>query len=670
MSVSPLPSSRNLTARENLRALVDRARNQVASFGSDLDYDAHVWDVSHVQDVRASAGHATAKLYFTTHDGGGNPSMEGRTPLAEGFGHFLKALVRLREEAGHVSAGVHRVTIRAGRYLYDATASCGHDPCSLLPEHFLAAATACKEREEPSSAYRVGQALMGIAGSVNRYNVARVRIDFANPFRRVTYDDTRIGREAETRRADRLVSPAALDALAAISNLVEEPADVLRMRCVELLVCGGWRINELLTIRAECEVFEKATENGNPVLDDGGEQIIRYGISYFAEKDGGPRIKWIPTEMVGIAKRAIADIRRITQPSRDVLAWMAENPGRARLPGSWNERAASRFSMSEIRSMFGLGDATSALVFARALGVRQSGERQARIVERRDLEEALLARQNTGDSTSGPLPTRNNLFLAPQNFFHRGRAEISSIVVAISDQQISDFIKGREGVGTVFARFGFANEDGSPITVTTHQFRHWLNTLQQRGGMSQMEIARWSGRKDMGQNAAYDHRSGVEMAAVAREMMAAGKVHGSVSKLHDRLPPVHREAFRDAVFTTAHKTDLGMCANDYSLVPCTEHGGCAGCSEHLVIKGDVAQRARAERLLGEKGALLAHAEAEANEGTYGASNHVAHLRRSCDALTGMLAVHADCTIDDGNLVHVDLATGHRRGQLLGQGKAA
>ena len=669
MSVIAFPSSRGRGAKENLEAFVARARNGVAAFGPDLDFDAPCWDVTGSHVTRGSSGHQTTRLFFTIHEAVASKGMVGRMPFTEPFAAFVKSMVRLREEGGHVSANIHGVTIRASRYLYDAAAACGHDPCGLLPDHFLTAVAACKAREKPSSAYRIGIALAAIADWINRYNLSRVRIDFRNPVERVAYDGSRIGRDAEGRRASRLPSDIALSALPAIANIVEDPADKLRLRCVELLVCGGWRINEILTIRADCEIFHPATEDGEPLLDRSGQQVIRYGISYFAEKGAGPRTKWIPSPMVDMAKRAIADIRRITQPARDTLAWMAANPGRARLPDPWHGRSDTEYGLHDIASMFALYGPDAARLFVKTMGGSFIAGRSPATISRRDLDAALLSRQSPVGRSSVPLRPEQYLFVMPRNWGHRARAVIPSIIDLVSDQQISDLVSGREGVETIFARYGFNNPDGSPITLTTHQFRHWLNTLAQQGGMSQMEIARWSGRKDMGQNAAYDHRSGVEMAAEARKMMAAGKVQGPLAELHGRLPPVNREGFRDMLYTTAHTTDLGMCTNDFSLVPCTEHGACAACTQHLVVKGNAAQRSRAETLLEENTVLLLRAEAEAREETYGASNHVTHLRRTCDALTRILAVHGDPDTPDGNLVQLELATG-LRGLGLDVGEAA
>src|SRR3546814_4835682 len=63
--------------------------------------------------------------------------------------------------------------------------------------------------------------------------------------------------------------------------------------------------------------------------------------------------------------------------------------------------------------------------------------------------------------------------------------------------------------------------------------------------------------------------------------------------------PSRRESFRETVIATAHTTDIGLCINDWSLVPCPNHGSCADCGDHLVEKGNNQQKARAEVLLGE-----------------------------------------------------------------------
>jgi len=645
VSVDTIPSARGRTAAQNLATMITEARAGLPALGPSLGFDAPVWVVP--SESCSAAAHQNVGLYFTTHEGGTSKGMTGRTPMSEPFCSLVKAVIILRQEDRPKVPQSHRALVRASRYLHDALANRRHDPALLVPGDFTAAAHAASAREAPSSAYRIGLLLQELADWVNRHNVSKVRIDYANPFTRSVRTDTRFGAEADDRRARLMPHDAALDALARIANLVADPADVVRMRCVELLACGGWRINELLDLPVECEVWDPVFVNGEPMLGADGEQVRRYGISYVAEKGGAPGIKWVPTAMVDVVRRAIADVRRLTEPARAVVAWNAANPGRAWLPDRWRGLPPdTEVTSAEVEEMFGVG-----------IGERRCG-RVLTIVGK--LERALLERMPPTRSGTRSIIRHERLFLMPLNWAHQQRRVISAVVGLVQDQQISDFIVGRPGVVSLFERFGYRDAAGGPLAIRSHQFRHWLNTLAQQGGMSQLEIARWSGRKDMGQNADYDHTSGVQLAEGAREMLTKGRVVGPIAEVHDRLPPVRREEFRRAQFATAHTTDLGMCANDWSLVPCLEHGGCAGCSEHLVDKGNAGQRCRAEETRAEHDFLLAAAEAEAADDTYGASNYVAHHRRMRDALDAILAVHDDPSIEDGTLVQLNLGTGRQR----------
>ncbi|GAA4258521.1 hypothetical protein GBZ26_11355 [Azospirillum formosense] len=664
MPVEVLPSGRLRDARANLEAVIDRARNEVTAFGRDLDFDAPVWDVTEHSTVRASNARQRNMLYFTTYEGGTSKSMNGRTPLTEPFASFVKALVRQRQEAKSKTPENHGTLIRAARYLHDTLADRGHDPCRFLTIDFQLAANVCKEREAETSRYRIGLFLVEIAHALNRYGISKARIDFRNPFARVSYDHTRIGKEHDMRRAEKLPSPEMLDALAQIANLVDEPSDVLRMRAVELLVCGGWRINELLTLPDDCEIEEEAFENGRPVLGNDGQPVFRYGIRYWPEKGGEPRVKWMPSVMVDLAKRAVRDIRHHSAKARPVARFIEAHPGRAYIPAQFGDGGPDQlFSMEDLGQLFGLARRTSRTqwVRRRKLPVQVIG--RAWHVRRADLEAALLTEQP--DLSRSPLPLRLSeyLFLVPLNLFHMEKATNPCVVAFLTDGQIRDFLGGRvqgsDRVTSVFERFGFTEADGTPMAMTSHMFRHWLNTLAQQGGMGQHEIARWFGRQDMGQNAIYDHASGTQYAEQVRGMMERGQIRGPIADIHDRLPPVDRESFRESVLATVHTTDIGMCINDWSLAPCPNHGSCADCGDHLVKKGDADQKGRAETLLDENEWVLKQALQEVVEETYGASNHVAHTRSIVTGLRRILGVHSDSTIPDGTLVHVNPATPSR-----------
>lgn len=641
------------TCSLNLEKFTERARFHVSAFGASLDFGSSVWDISEYRSTRDSAGHKSAKLYFSTHEGGTSKSMKGRTSLAEPFASFVKALVRIRQELKPKSPSNHACLIRTCRYLHDLLANRGYDPTQLVSADFQLAANECKKREAETSCYRVGIMLVEVAAVLNRHGIGRSRIDFKNPFKRVTYDDTRIGKEHEKRRAKKLLAPEVLEALGEISNLVVEPADIVRMRALELLVSGGWRINELLTLQVDCEVTEDVLENGGHEPDKDGQPIVRYGIRYRPEKGAQPHVKWIPTEMVAVVKRAISDIKRHTQSAREVAKFLEENPGQAYLPEQFRTRVY--LTTNDLVVAMNLSPGAGGQ-WLRTRGISLELRAGRHVVRREAIEEALLdmSPRRTQDSFC---KYSEYLFLIHRNFCHQDKGTNPCAVEMMTDGRIDDFIQGRETergrILSIFEKFGFTMASGDAIKLTSHQFRHWLNNLAQKGGMDQVEIARWFGRKDPSQNAAYDHISGMELAERVRAKLKDGGMRGSIADMHRRLAPVKREEFRESVLATVHTTDIGLCINDWSLAPCPNHGSCADCGDHLVEKGNAVEIARAETLLEENKWTLERVMMECEEETYGASNHLAHTRSIIAGLQRILDIHGDAEIPDGTLVHVD-----------------
>jgi hypothetical protein len=650
MSVHVLPSSRERDVHENLKAFIVRAKRS-AAFGP-LDWDAPVWKVKVVKSRRASAGRGdNPELHFKTRKRG-ERGVDDAKPFREPFASFAKALIRLREEASPAHVESHRVTIRACRYLHETLAPQGYDPCLLTTAHFDRVATKAIDDATASTAYATGKALVAVAKALDEHRIGRVRLDWKNKVPRPS-SDGRHSKEAERRREEKLPSAAALDALPQIANRHLDDPDLLRMRTVELLVCGGWRINELLTIAANCEIEEPAmTDRGEPVLAPGGRQIVRYGIKYSAEKGFGSTIKWIPTPMVDVAKRAIADIRRITDPARADTAWMRRHPGYVNLSGLNGGDPNEWLKVVDIASSLGL-KRNSGSRWCRDHNVEtiKDDDGYSLLTRRGDVCAAIL-REMPRLPPRSQMGLEDHLFLVRDNFFHGRRSVIEGSVRFVVNQMIADFISAYQGRQNIFQRFGFTEPDGSTIHVTTHQFRHWLNTLAQEGGMSQELIARWSGRKDMSQNAAYDHVSGRKLAEKVREMIGDGRMQGPVGDVAERLPPVDRTTFLEAEVATAHTTEIGLCLHDWSMAPCPTHGDCANCDQHVVQKGDARQQAEAERQLAETEHILALGEREQSEGTYGATRWIEAHRRRRYGLAAVLDIHKDAGVPDGTLVHV------------------
>jgi hypothetical protein len=656
MSLVQLPSAAQRRAQDNLRSYVTRAQNELRPYG-DVDWDAITWDVTAYEKRRASQTRKTFRLVFTRMDETRTRLLNRKIPFKQPFADFVRAVVVHRQEKQPKSHANQMVMVRAARYLHEELKVQKYDPTRLTPDHLTRAIDAAKSREDISSAYRVGVALEEIVSTINGYGLARSIIDFKNPIPRQS-DDSRIDERATKRREDKLPSEAALRALAEIANAVADPAGVIIMRAIELLLAGGFRINELLSIPTKCLVQQPAKDHvGRPLLDADKRPIKDVGIRYWPEKGGPVDVKWIATPMSGIVRRAVSDLRHLTTDARRLARWLWEHPGRAWLPPDL--RAYGRNDLipaAELKQL--VGRQTRQWLICNGVPfqlVKRGAGRPTIHCRRRDLEAALFRMQPIGPMMLTPVrqELHESLFVCFLHQLHRRKHTNRAVVTAITEQNISDALDRRGDVKTIFERFGKTEEDGSPILITSHMFRHWLNTLAQEGGMSQHEIARWMGRRRIDDNAAYDHLSGIKMAENARELFRQGNVVGGIKELYDRLPIAEREDFLVSQVRTAHTTAYGMCMNDWSLMPCAKHGKCLDCGELLVEKGNASQEAETQCMLAEARELLGLAQSEAAEGTYGANNYVEHHRRMADGAARALAIHADGSIKDGTLVHLN-----------------
>ena len=648
------------TARSALDEIVRRARFDCAAFGSDLVFDDPVWDVTKSCPRPSNKSQTAARIYFTTHEGGTSKSMKGRTALGEPFGAFVKAMVRLKQDARPQTADPLIAIVHAARDLGEELESRNDDPCMLLTEDFDGAARRIVERASGIKRYKLGVALEEIARFIDKHGVTPMRLDWKNPIRKTSNARDRTSELAMTARADKIPDAEVFDALAEIWQIIDNPSDAILMGCVVLLHCAPWRIVEVLRIAHDCEVEEQKEGPDGPVFDRDGIAVMRYGIRYWKEKSGDPDIKWIPTVMVDVAKSAIERIRQATAGAHDLANWLVANPGRAWLPPEIQPTADDAFTVKDVQRILGFSAPSAALLWLNANGVPLSdhryvsahfGTKLRKMVARPDLEAALLSMMPSVAPGRAEAPLHQRLFVSFANQHHAKRATISCLLEITSDQQVRDFLSGRRENGRTVVQSGFSRLLNRPhLSARTHQFRHWLNTLAQSGGLEQQLIARWSGRDDLAQNAEYDHLTPTELAAVMREPLAKGMAIGVLADIHTKLDPVERESFRDVIIATAHVTEIGFCIHDWNTAPCPEFGACSTCASFVFTKGDEKHRHRSEEMRTDTAWILERLEVEMDEGTRGASNHYRTMRAKLDSLDRILAYHNDPSIPDGTLI--------------------
>jgi len=193
--------------------------------------------------------------------------------------------------------------------------------------------------------------------------------------------------------------------------------------------------------------------------------------------------------------------------------------------------------------------------------------------------------------------------------------------------------------------------------VNTHRFRHYLNTLAQAGGMSQLDIAKWSGRKDVRKNAVYDHVTPTQMLEKVRGAVGdSSQMFGPLAEIPVNLP-VSRDEFGRLRFPTANTTDIGFCVHDYTMSPCELHRDCLNCQDMVCVKGDIVKTERLQTRLSEARRLLDHAEQAQSEEYAGSDRWLDHHRGTVERLTELCAIMNDPTVPDGACVHLGRKSG-------------
>lgn len=165
---------------------------------------------------------------------------------------------------------------------------------------------------------------------------------------------------------------------------------------------------------------------------------------------------------------------------------------------------------------------------------------------------------------------------------------------------------------SLFERHLINGPDGQPLKVSSHAFRHFLNDQSRRGGLTEYEIALWSGRRKKAQNRAYDHITERERFEQVQEMLTVnGEFKGvvnpssAVAQLEEKkkrgvIPIKPSEiAFDEA--GAMHSTPWGVCVHDFNMSVCQSFGQCIACTDHRCLKG--AGATDQERLMRLKGLL-------------------------------------------------------------------
>jgi len=503
----------------------------------------------------------------------------------------------------------------------------------------------------PGVAYRIAGQIKYIAEFMCKKGFISLRQRWTHGLKRPQELGSRISKEALTARQEKLPSAATLRALGTIFHVAVEPADILVSSNTALMLCAPERINELLRLRRNC------------LVEGDGEYRGKLGLRWPGSKGFDDTTKWLPSEMVPIARQAVANIIEVTTSAQKLAAWYTANPKKLYLhEGATHLRNVKVLTCAQI-SLILWGDETinkPANVWAQTTNnlPKQSlgGRRIGFLFE--DVQRAVLAMlPSTFPSMPGApeLLCQDSMAIMRTNEMHSVRATYLCMFSCIDYTVLTTRFGAYEGRESIFQRFRYVEDDGSPIELQSHSLRHYLNMLAQTGGLSSTEIALFSGRKDVRQNRAYDHMTSDEVQAPISQALKGGFTSELEPVLSLGINLITRSEFEGLRLTAAHTTDYGWCAHDFASEPCQMYRDCINCEEQECIKGETQKEVNLQMLKSETEYLLNHAREALSEEEYGADTWVKHQSRTLQRVNALLSILADPAVPAGSRIRLDLS---------------
>lgn len=604
---------RDQDPRKNIARVIEMARDGKA-YG-ELNWTDDSWDVTEPYSAR-KRGHDQHRLIlnFCCHRKNKEKGVGEPFDNANRFSDLTKALVCLRYQRRSQGAQNQMIFVRAFRYLHDVLHTEKRDVALINREHFVQAYALAAQRESVRSTYVIGRMLGEIARTIDQNRLSHYPIDWSGPKGRPVSAKSNADEHGSKRYDRRYPSDKVLKAVGQLYLTVPKDhwADRVRTLLVSLIALTGFRVGELLTLPARKVERDKDSK-------------ARYLI-YYPEKGLPPQKKWLMSNTADLVGEIIEELLELTEEPRRVATWLEQNPGRVWLGEGFPDQV-SAIELARRLSLDSKYPTNSGVSFCRVRGVPIRGSNPKKI-DRSELEEALVLERfdkpvvtvlNSGDI----LRLKDTLAIGFLHAFHAQRSTLKYAVRPLTQQMLRVFLTGQESpaaeLKSVFERYGIQDDEGQPIDVSSHGFRHWLNTALDEGGLSDLAQAEWFGRKDPRENRTYLHSTMADRAAAVRRDLLLGRMSGPVADIVMRMPIDRREAYVISRVRMVHIVPGGMCLHDFSQEPCPHHVQCkGGCGSFSHLKDDELARKELETERDVLSNNIALAEEAVKNGTFGA----------------------------------------------------
>lgn len=563
------------------------------------------------------------------------------TPFKQPFSDFAKAYVRYNQSINHKDS-----TNWAGGFawLYKALKEHaelnGHSEVSIM--NLTNSVINSTENLIKNSALTPGakrNTAISLQAILKFIKDKRLKLDmqsWTNPFPRLKDSTIKFDKESKKIEQDKCPSDYQMLQVADAFHRAKTPRQKYFASLCVMLMCQPSRSVELKGLTV------------NSLQKSDGEKG-RWYFMWYPAKGGDPVQKWIPHQLVDVAKQAFYRLVEISAPARAAAKFAYDNPTGFMLHDkqitsedpsfyrsltykefatalgldtekNWNKNGA-KWMMELISGLNGVKDWKKELLqentilpnndVVNAL-TRKPTKIKIKFPSYADLRTFVDKKYKTRTYPKyGDVNVWDCIALTREYEFHKVHPPKDFSWIPLSHGPLRDAIGTvrNETSGripeSIFDEMNITDEDGSRLMLSSHQFRHWLNTKLKLAGESDWLIAKWSGRADINQNKAYDGRTKAQRSRLTnlighvsddKNVLTVAQVNNVLTPhtadnppppmvLHDLGLPVSLKSLGVGREGVAQFTGLGYCVHDYAESPCMKNTDCETCSDHVCLKG-------------------------------------------------------------------------------------
>jgi len=658
-------------AIKNINDFIDHCKKKLDLYGKDLDWEADTWDATCGQHKRRGQNQKKIGMVF----GALGTTRLKIIPAHAEFKGFSKGYMRYDSTVKGTKSFYSKLI--ATRILENALIECSIDgiPRVHLTDETVADAGVKiieKHYQTENSRYGIGKAFQELIEFLVKNNFVTI------PFKwecgiRVPDMAGLVGEKHEKRRAEKLPSRETLAAIGTIFDKATNAAHIIITSIIAILCSAPGRICEAVTTQNHCEVW---LENDDETKD--------LSLRWYPAKNGPDGLKHVLKEMEQVAVKALEKSRKITEEGRRIAGWYEKHPNKIYLPGEMEHlRNRELINDKELAQLFGW-KITSVRGSAKRIGlnkikitvnrpdkVRKDGTLSKKRVTINmfvfeEVERKILNFLPIGFpwlDKENDVKYSDALFVVPKGIFGQRHEIMHTMFEPVNVGNVVAKLAPNKRDKSIFDSFDLKNPDGSRMRMTTHQARHWLNTIAERGGLSDLERDMWSGRTpskarngESGpttrQSLAYLHSTVEELMETSGLEAEEMDMDSSLSNVFSKLPISYEEFAALENKPTVHVTEFGVCIHDFAMQPCQVHADCLNCMEHACIKGDMEKADRIRECYRIAVDQLEMARQMVDEGYLKAERWYEHQVITVKRLKGLLEILDDKSTSPDSFIYL------------------